>query len=161
MPNRQRGCQCSSLLGLTVSLNDWYKVHLINVFNNFAEASLLEASRRQDWLSPSMTIARFLLFFLLVGQVLIAQETTTPSPYKDVTDRLESMTKVSLADCRWHSDIPHPEDASVDDSAWKPIHVGVVFTSGVQVFRCWYTVPEKLNGYEIRDAALKVAFDLD
>ena len=35
------------------------------------------------------------------------------------------------------------------------------FTSGVQVFRCWYTVPEKLNGYETRDASLKVAFELE
>ena len=109
---------------------------------------------------PSMKIARLLVLCLVATQALIAQEAATPSPYKGVTDKLESMSKVALTDCRWHSDVPHPEDASVDDSTWKPIKVGAVFTSGVQVFRCWYTVPQKLSGYEIRDASLKVAFEL-
>jgi alpha-mannosidase len=71
------------------------------------------------------------------------------------------MTRVPLSDCRWHSDVPHPEDPAVDDSTWKPIQLGATFTSGVQVFRCWYTVPEELNGYETRDAGLKVAFELE
>jgi alpha-mannosidase len=107
-----------------------------------------------------MTIARALLLCLFAAQTLIAQEPTTPRAYKDVTDKLQSMTKVPLSDCRWHSDVPHPEDASVDDSTWQPIQLGATFTSGVQVFRCWYTVPQKINGYELRDSGLRVAFEL-
>jgi alpha-mannosidase len=96
-----------------------------------------------------------------VGQV-IAQETKLASnPYKAVADKLESIIKVPLSECRSHADIPHPEDVAVDDSRWEPIKLGAKFTSGVQIFRCWYTVPEKLNGYETRDASLKVAFELD
>ena len=104
------------------------------------------------------------LFFicLIAAQALNAQErAAAPNPYKGVTDSLQSIVKVSLSDCRSHSDVPHPEDAAVDDSTWTPIKLGASFTSGVQVFRCWYTVPEKLNGYETRDAALKVAFELE
>ena len=108
------------------------------------------------------TIAGVFLVCLIAAQVFNAQEAApAPNPYKSVTDRLQSIVKVPLSDCRSHSDVPHPEDATVDDSSWTPIKLGATFTSGVQVFRCWYTVPEKLNGYDTRDAGLKVAFELE
>jgi alpha-mannosidase len=107
-------------------------------------------------------IRRTLLVGALSVRALVAQETTGPAnAYKEVADRLQSITKVRLSDCRSHSDVPHPEDAAVDDSNWTPIKLGATFSSGVQIFRCWYTVPEKLNGYETHDAGLKVAFELE
>jgi len=101
------------------------------------------------------------LLFLLIVQQLEAQQFSAPNRYQEVTDRLESITRVPLRECRAHSDVPHPEDPTVDDSSWQPIQLGAKFTSGVQVFRCWYQVPEKLNGYATRDSALKVAFELE
>lgn len=87
-------------------------------------------------------------------------QTPASQSYKDITDRLQSISEVPLSDCRAHGDIPHPEDPAVDDSDWRPAKLGAEFTSGVQVLRCWYTVPEKINGYATRDASLKVAFEL-
>jgi alpha-mannosidase len=90
----------------------------------------------------------------------LAQESKTPSGYTEVADRLQSLTSLPLSDCRWHSDVAHPEDVSLDDSTWKPIALGANFASGVQVFRCWLTVPRKVNGYDARGATLKVALEL-
>ena len=88
------------------------------------------------------------------------QTPASQTSYKDITDRIQSISKVPLSDCRAHGDIPHPEDPAVDDSDWRPTKLGAEFTSGVQVLRCWYTVPEKINGYATRDVSLKVAFEL-
>jgi len=108
------------------------------------------------------TVAGVILVCLFAAPTFYAQDAAgAASPYKAVTDRLQSIVKVPLSGCRSHKDVPHPEDAAVDDSTWTPIKLGATFTSGVQVFRCWYTVPEKLNGYETRAATLKVAFELE
>jgi alpha-mannosidase len=98
---------------------------------------------------------------LLAAPALCAQPASQSSAYKAVAEKLESITKVPLTSCRAHSDVPHPEDPALDDSGWQPIQLGAKFSSGVQVFRCWYTVPEKLNGYATRAASLRVAFELE
>src|SRR5215470_8912043 len=106
-------------------------------------------------------IARLSLVLLLAVEAVLAQQLPDSDPYKAATDKLESITKLPLSACRAHSDVSHPEDPALDDSTWQPIQVGAKFTSGVQVFRCWYTVPEKLNGYATRDSSLRVAFELE
>jgi alpha-mannosidase len=111
---------------------------------------------------PSMTRpAIVLILFLIASQVGIAQESETASRYKDVADKLQSLTRLPLSDCRWHADVAHPEDGSLDDSTWTPIRLGANLESGVQVLRCWFTVPQKVNGYDVRGAGLKVAFELE
>src|SRR5581483_9845653 len=102
--------------------------------------------------------ARLCLIWLLVPSIFAQQPSGT---YKEAAARLESISKVPLSTCRAHSDVPHPEDPSVDDSNWQPIQTGAKFTSGVQVFRCWVSVPDKLNGYATSGSALKVAFELE
>ena len=97
---------------------------------------------------------------LLASQICIAQQSATPSRYAKVGDQLQSLTRLALSDCRWHADLAHPEDAALDDSSWTPIHVGAKFESGVQVVRCAFTVPQNVNGYDIRGSGLRVAFEL-
>jgi hypothetical protein len=107
-----------------------------------------------------VTAAIILFLSLTASPAGIAQESKTPSRYAEVTDKLLSLTSLPLSDCRWHSDVAHPEDGSLDDSAWKPIALGADLQSGVQVFRCWLTVPQKVNGYDVRGATLKAALEL-
>jgi alpha-mannosidase len=108
-----------------------------------------------------MTMVRALFICFVAARLVASQQTDSSTRYKNVADKLQSISKVPLNDCRAHPDVPHPEDPAVDDSSWQPIQLGAKFTSGVQVFRCWYTVPEDLNGYATRDASLKVAFELE
>ena len=110
---------------------------------------------------------RALAFILCLGACLIsaqsgiAQNAPTSDRHQAVANKLQSLTRVQLSGCRWHSDVPHPEDPSLDDSSWTPIVLGAKLVSGVQVVRCWFTVPSKVNGYDIRGAALKFPFELD
>ena len=79
--------------------------------------------------------------------------------FKPVLDRLAALNTEPLPDWRYHNDIPHPEDPSLDDSSWQlmtanpsrddnaPNH-----WKGVRVFRRWVEIPEKINGYSVRGA---------
>ncbi len=106
-----------------------------------------------------VTAAIALILSLMASPAGFAQESKTPNRYTEVADKLLSLTSLPLSDCRWHSDVAHPEDGSLDDSAWKPIALGANFASGAQVIRCWLTVPRKVNGYDVRGANLKVALE--
>jgi len=88
-----------------------------------------------------------------------AQDSPRPNSFKDVADRLQSLTRLQLTGCRWHSDIAHPEDPGIDDAGWKTIELGATFESGVQDLRCKFKVPRQVRGYDIQGATLKVAFD--
>ena len=90
----------------------------------------------------------------------VAQDPAAANSYKEVAAKLQSLTRVPLTGCRWHSDVAHPEDANLDDSDWKPIEVGATFEGGVQDVRCVFTVPPAVNGYNIKGAGLRAAFEL-
>jgi alpha-mannosidase len=96
---------------------------------------------------------------LLAVGTSAAQETEAPDHYKEVGDKLQSLTRMDLSSCRSHADVPHPEDPSLDDSSWTPISLGATFESSVHVLRCSLTVPPQLNGYDLRGARLNVSFD--
>ena len=83
---------------------------------------------------------------------------TPPDPYRPVLDRLEFLTTQILPDWRYHDDMPHPEDPSIDDSDWPVVNINQLWTTGPRVFRRWVEVPEKLNGYAT--AGSKVKLDL-
>jgi alpha-mannosidase len=106
------------------------------------------------------TIAFALILCLIALPIGIAQESKAPNRYTEVAGKLLSLAKLPLSDCRWHTDVAHPEDGSLDDSTWKPISLGAKFEGGVQVFRCWFTAPRQVNGYDIGGANLKFAMDL-
>jgi len=90
----------------------------------------------------------------------MAQETARPSespdPYRPTLDHLSSLTALLLPGWRVHPDLPHPEDSSVDDSAWEVIQTGTRWTTGSRILRRWIEIPEKINGYVIQGSRVKL-----
>ena len=87
------------------------------------------------------------------------QETT--DSYQATLHRLESLTSLPLPEWRFHADVPHPEDSSLDDSGWEPVRVGDKWSTGPRVLRRWVEVPEKIDGYAVPGARVKLDFRFD
>jgi alpha-mannosidase len=107
---------------------------------------------------PSFILLVFLYAFYAVRAY--GQPGSTDS-YKPVLDRLESLTHQAEPEWRFHSDVPHPEDPTVNDSDWGAFHVkntsgpggghpNEEHWNGTRVFRRWVTIPEKINGYAVQ-----------
>ena len=104
------------------------------------------------------------LIVLTVGSVSAQQ--TSPSqdasdPYKPTLDRLESLTTLPLPDWRFHADVAHPEEPSLDDSGWQAMRVGDKWSTGSRVLRRWVEIPEKINGYAVMGARVKLDLRFD
>jgi len=82
-------------------------------------------------------------------------------PYQPTLTRLESLTSLPLPDWRFHADVPHPEDSSLDDSGWETMKVGDQWSTGSRVLRRWIEIPEKIDGYAVLHtrARLDLGFD--
>ncbi|MGB0118177.1 MAG: alpha-mannosidase [Terriglobales bacterium] len=101
---------------------------------------------------------------LLTVRLAAQQPIPTPKaadPYQPTLQRLESMTSLPLPEWRFHTDIPHPEDSSVNDSAWETIKVGDNWSTGSRVLRRWIEIPEKIDGYAVRGARAKLDLSFD
>ncbi len=103
------------------------------------------------------------------SQTSTAKTSAPPDPLKATVDRLETLTRQSEAEWHLHTDVPHPEDQSLDDSDWSPFTVRNVsgpggqnpdeqHWTGTRVFRRWIQIPEKINGYATQGS--KVLLDL-
>ncbi len=77
-------------------------------------------------------------------------------PNKTVMDRLHSITTRVEPEWRVHSDIAHPEDPNLDDTAWDTMRLEGKWPIGARVLRRWIEVPEKIDGYAIRGSSLKL-----
>jgi alpha-mannosidase len=101
----------------------------------------------------------------LVTARLVSAQQPFPSqktdPYRPTLDRLESLTMLPLLDWRFHADVPHPEDSSLDDSGWGTVRVGDKWSTGSRVMRRWIEIPEKINGYAVLGARAKLDFRFD
>src|SRR5580700_8664792 len=109
-------------------------------------------------------VACALLALLAVGsgsaqQILPSQDAS--DPYKPTLDRLESLTTLPLPDWRFHADVAHPEDPSLDDSGWQAMRVGDTWSTGSRVLRRWVEIPEKINGYAVMGARVKLDLRFD
>jgi alpha-mannosidase len=105
-----------------------------------------------------------LLALASVGLVSAQQASpnqNTTDPYKPILDHLESLTTLPLAEWRFHSDLPHPEDSSLDDSGWETVRVGDKWSTGSRVLRRWIEIPETINGYAVRGARANLDFRFD
>jgi alpha-mannosidase len=105
-----------------------------------------------------------LLALLAVGSV--SAQPASPSqnesdPYKPTLDRLESLTTLPLPDWRFHMDVAHPEEQSLDDSGWQAVTVGDKWTTGSRVLRRRVDIPEKINGYAVQGARVKLDIRFD
>ena len=110
----------------------------------------------------------FLALFLLLTAILGAawdgdQGIETRDPYKPVLDHLESLSILPLPDWRFHADIPHPEEPSLDDSSWQVVKLDELWSTGSRVLRRWIEIPEKINGYSTlgQSVRLDLTFNSD
>ena len=105
------------------------------------------------------------LIIFLWGATLLAQqaipERSATDHNRQVLDRLESLTTLPLSNWHFHSDVPHPEDPSLSDSGWETITVGQKWSSGSRVMRRWVEIPEKIGGYSVAGAQVKLDIRFD
>ena len=103
---------------------------------------------------------------VLVSTSLVFAEQAAPiqnttDPHKSTLDRLESLTTLPSSEWRFHADIAHPEDSSLDDSQWETVKVGDKWSTGPRVLRRWIEIPEKINGYAVQNARVKLDLRFD
>jgi alpha-mannosidase len=101
-------------------------------------------------------VATALLATFMSGGVCFAQTKEPPDPYKPILDRLESLQTVSLPEWRYHEDLAHPEDPSLNDADWPVVKTREEWKTGARVLRRLIEIPEKLNGYAVRGARVKL-----
>ena len=105
------------------------------------------------------TILAFITVRFVSGQQPPSQG--IPDPYQPALDRLQSLTALPLSDWRFHSDVPHPEDTSSDDSSWETVRVGDKWSTGPRVLRRWIEIPDKINDYAVPGARVKLDLRFD
>jgi len=93
---------------------------------------------------------------LLCSLTCFAQAKPKSDPYKPVLDRLASLTVLPLPEWRYHTDIPHPEDAALNDADWQTVKPREGWKTGSRVVRRWVEIPEKINGYSTRGAGVSL-----
>jgi alpha-mannosidase len=101
----------------------------------------------------------FSLFLVLSTLLGSAQDTTQVVELP--LGRLASLTTVPLPEWRWHDDVPHPEDLSLNDSTWELTRLGAKWSTGTRTFRQRIEIPEKINGYAVEGARVKLDLALD
>jgi alpha-mannosidase len=85
-----------------------------------------------------------------------AQSSPANNHLQTVLARLDSLVNAPLDEWRFHADIPHPEDASLDDSSWPRLKIAEKWTDGPRVLRRWIEVPSALNGYNLQGAQIRL-----
>jgi len=109
------------------------------------------------------------LCLLLFSAVGFPQEpapgNAASDPFKPALDHLAALVTKPLPEWRFHLDLPHPEDPSLNDSDWQVMTASPSTRDedqnhwkGARVFRRWIEIPEKLNGYAVKGS--RVTFDL-
>jgi alpha-mannosidase len=97
------------------------------------------------------------LLLLASACVLRAQ---LPAAWKPILDRLEATGDVPLSEWRSHADVPHPEDAALNDADWTVVKVGSHW-HGACVLRRMVELPATVAGYDVRNARLKLDLGVD
>ncbi len=94
------------------------------------------------------------LYSCLVLPALGQQAQSNPSAegYKATLDHLQSLITAPLPEWRSHIDVPHPEDASLNDADWQTVRVHEEWETGPRVVRRWIEIPDKINGYSTEGA---------
>jgi alpha-mannosidase len=90
-----------------------------------------------------------------------AGQSAVVDPYKPVLDRLESISVMPVPEFRFHADMAHPEDPTLDDSHWEKVKVGERWSNGSRVLRRSVEIPAKLNGYSTQGARVSLELNFD
>jgi alpha-mannosidase len=101
-----------------------------------------------------------LSLFLILSAVFTSAQDTSQG-VEPPLGRLASLTTLPLPEWRWHDDVPHPEDPSLNDSTWELTRLGAKWSTGTRAFRQRIEIPEKINGYAVEGARVKLALALD
>jgi alpha-mannosidase len=103
----------------------------------------------------------FVLDVLLVAATASAQNQPPANPYQPVLDRLNSCVTIPLDAWKYHADLPHPEDAAVNDNDWPALKVREGWNDGPRVLRKQFEIPTVLNGYSLQGARIRLALSID
>src|SRR5467141_1574693 len=128
----------------------------------------IAASKATFLMKEESPLKRWIVYTLLalIAAPLVSAQQPSPNqkttdPYRPTLDHLESLVTLPLSEWRFHTDVPHPEDSSLDDSGWGTIKVGDKLSTGSRVFRCRIEIPEKINGYAVLGARAKLDLRFD
>ena len=94
-------------------------------------------------------------FFLSRG-IAFAQKDEAPDPHKAALDRLESLGTMEIPEWPYHDDVSHPENSGVSEVGWPILKLREQWKTGARVFRRTIEIPEKINGYAVRGARVKL-----
>src|SRR5260221_2444283 len=110
-------------------------------------------------------ISRFFVTFFVAlimwVKICAAQAPGAANPYKPLVDRLESIVSPPLDEWRYHADVAHPEDSSLDDKEWPVVKTGEAWKTGPRVLRRRIEVPATLNGYRLRGTCIRLDLAVD
>jgi hypothetical protein len=81
---------------------------------------------------------------LLCACACFGHEKQPPDPFKPTLDRLKSLAVLPIADWKYHADVAHPEDVSLDDSSWQVVKTRESWKNGSRVLRRWIEIPETI-----------------
>ena len=101
-------------------------------------------------------IAVAVLAFVFSGVASSAQTKEPAAPHAPILDRLQSLETVPLPDWRYHADMAHPEDPSLNDADWPTVKLKEEWKTGARVVRGSVEIPEKINGYAVRGSRVKL-----
>jgi alpha-mannosidase len=134
---------------------------MLQVLSDIRQTKLILLMREQLMTRSviSYTLMVFLLAVLAVAQD-IQRSSAASDPYKSTLDHLESLTTDPLPQWRTHADVAHPEDPSLDDASWESTQPGAKWT-GPRVLRAWIEIPERINGYAVQGARVKLDLRFD
>lgn len=98
------------------------------------------------------------LLALLAVPVSGQEKSALPESYKIALKRLQELTVHPEAEWRYHADVAHPEDPTLNDSDWQQMKAGDSWKDGARVLRRWIEIPKSINGYDVSGA--RVVLDL-
>jgi len=146
------------LTGTFVAVTLLYETQTLLIAASKATFLMKEESPLKRWIVCA-------LLALITARLVSAQQPSpdqkTTDPYRPTLDHLDSLVTLPLSEWRFHTDVPHPEDSSLDDSDWGTIKVGDKLSTGSRVLRCKIEIPEKIKGYAVLGAHAKLDLRFD
>jgi len=98
----------------------------------------------------------FVLVAILAAPTWPQEKPALPESYKAVLKRLEALTVYPEEEWRYHSDVAHPEDPLLNDSAWEQMKEGESWKNGPRILRRWIEIPQSIQGYDVRGARVEL-----
>ena len=117
--------------------------------------------RAEAWDSKRRFLVMILSALFIFGKCCTAQAPGAANPYKPLVDRLDSIVTLPLDEWRYHADVSHPEDSSLDDKEWPVVKTGELWKTGPRVLRRRIEVPASLNGYNLRGTRIRLDLAVD